>query len=87
MICVDKKQHIIQAPVSFSNFTSFVKLTFFFVSFQSSLLSTMFSAFIFFGIIFMNWGKYRIKKLKECSLMSQIDKLAIYRTVMESENI
>ena len=38
-------------------------------------------------IIFMKWGKCEMRKANDCSLMSQIDKLTIYMTSMESEHI
>ena len=44
------------------------------------------SSNIQFGIIFMNWGKYKISKLKEYSLMNQIYESAVHRTLMKSEN-
>ena len=40
-----------------------------------------------FEIISNNGRKYKIVKSKECSLMSQIDESAIYRTATKSESI
>ena len=41
----------------------------------------------YLGIIFMKWGKYKIRRSEECCLMSQIDESAIYRTLVELEDI